>query len=432
MRGALVLAATAAVAAAIGAVGAPAASAPSFASEQLVGTLADDNWEPTTAADPTSSYVYQAVTGIGAHECDRHNCPGTSILVRASSDGGATWGPLVFVCGIACKNVGWQFDPQLAVANDGTVYAAWLNTFNPGTVLSKSFNHGRTWTTPVTMNDGLTYNDKPILAISPSGKDVYLAFNSKTNAYAVASHDFGATFSAPVKTNSDAFSYLAYGGTVAPNGNVYFGETGESKDALGLEPVAVVSSTDGGQTWTTRILDTSQEAPPCAFKGCYRDFYSSQATVAADAAGTLMFAYLLNTVPDAPKSVYIRTSTDGVTWSARNLVNADGDSNMPAIAAGPAAGDFRLVWQDNRNGQNAWNTWYARTATVGRTWSADLRLSNLGSGAPYKSSSGYTFPFGDYLGLAVGPDGTNHAIWGEGDGIYTGGGTGGSWWSRGG
>jgi len=154
----------------------PAAGArtppPSFVSEQLAGTLADDNWEPTVAADPSSSYVYQAVTGIGAHECAEHNCPGTSILVRASSDGGATWGPFVFACGIACKNVGWQFDPQLQVASDGTVYAAWLNTFDPGTVLAKSYDHGRTWTAPVTMNGSLTYNDKPILAISPSGKEI--------------------------------------------------------------------------------------------------------------------------------------------------------------------------------------------------------------------------------------------------------------------
>jgi hypothetical protein len=413
------------------AVAAPSASAPSFTSEQLAGTLADDYWEPTTATDPRSSYVYQAVTGIGSHECAHHNCPGTSILVRASSDGGATWGPFVFVCGVACKNVGWQFDPQLAVATDGTVYAAWLNTFNPGTVLSKSFDHGRTWTTPVTMNDGLTYNDKPILAISPSGKDVYLAFNDKADAYAVASHDFGASFSAPVKTNSDSYSYLAYGGTVAPNGHVYFGETGETKDALGPEPVAVVSSSDGGRTWKTTILDTSQEAPPCPFKGCYRDFFSSQATIASDASGKLMFAYVLNTVPDAPKSLNVRTSNDGLAWSAPSLVNTSGDSNMPSIASGPTAGDFRLVWQDDRNGVNGWNTWYSRTTNSGASWSPPVRLSNLGSGAPYKSPAGYTFPFGDYLGLAVDSVGTNFAIWGEGNGIYTGGGTGGSWWTRG-
>jgi hypothetical protein len=371
------------------------------------------------------------VTGIGAHECANHNCPGTSILVRGSSDGGATWGPLNFVCGIGCKNVGWQFDPQLAVATDGTVYAAWLNTFNPGTVLSKSFDHGRTWSAPVTMNGSLSYNDKPILAISPSGKDVYLAFNDKTDAYAVASHDFGASFAAPVKTNADSYAYLAYGGTVAANGSVYFGETGESKSGLGPEPVAVVRSGDGGRTWTSTILDTSQEAPPCAFKGCYADFYSSQATVAADASGKLVFAYLLNTVPGAPKSLYVRTSLDGLTWSARSLVNAAGDSNMPSLAAGPSSGDFRLVWQDNRNGADAWNTWYAQTTNGAATWSKPTRLSNLGSGAPYKSDAGYTFPFGDYLGLSVDAAGTNFVIWGEGNGIYTGGGTGGSWWTRG-
>src|SRR5919204_93130 len=250
-------------------------------------------------------------------------------------------------------------------------------------------------------------NWEPTVAADPSSAYVYLAFNDKADAYAVASHDYGATFSLPVKTNTDGYAYLAYGGTVAPNGNVYFGETGESKDALGPEPVAVVGSRDGGNTWTTTILDTSEEAPPCSFKGCYRDFYSSQATVAADASGKLVFAYLLNTLPDAPKSLYVRTSTDGLTWSARSLVNADGDSNMPAIAAGPGSGDFRLVWQDDRNGANAWNTWYARSTDGARSWSADVRLSNLGSGAPYKTAAGYPFPFGDYLGLAVDAGGTN-------------------------
>jgi hypothetical protein len=407
------------------------AAAPSFTNEQLVGTVADDFWEPTTAADLHSSYVYQAVTGIGAHECAQHNCPGTSILVRASSDSGRTWGPLTFVCGIACKNVGWQFDPQLAVAADGTVYAAWLNTFNPGTVLAKSFDHGRTWTIPVTTNGDLSYNDKPTLVISPSGKDVFLSFDDKTDDYVVVSHDFGVSFSAPVKTNNDAYTYLSYGGTITASGHVYFAQTGEPKGGVGAEPVSLVASTDGGATWTRTTLDFSDEPPVCTFKGCYGDFYSSQAVVASDSSGRLVFAYLKNTAPEAPKRLYVRTSADGVTWTAPRLVNSLGDSNMPAIAAGPAAGDFRLMWQDDRNGAEAWNTWYARSTDGGATWSAPVRLSNLGSGAPYKSASGYAFPFGDYGGLAVDAAGTNFAIWGEGDGIYTGGGTGGSWWTRG-
>jgi hypothetical protein len=132
--------------------------------------------------------------------------------------------------------VGWQFDPQLAVVSDGTVYAAWLNTFNPGTVLSKSFDHGRTWTAPVTMNGDLTYNDKPTLVVSPSGKDVYLTFDDKTDDYSVVSHDYGATFSAPIQTNTDAYEYLSYGGTITPVGAVYFAQTGEPKSGVGDEP----------------------------------------------------------------------------------------------------------------------------------------------------------------------------------------------------
>jgi hypothetical protein len=412
---------------------APAAAAPqpSFTSQQLVGTLSDDFWEPTTAADPHLGFVYQAVTAIGSHECANHNCPGTSIKVRASSDGGTTWGPLVFVCGIACKNVGWQFDPQLAVAADGTVYAAWLNTFNPGTVLSKSFDHGRTWTAPVTMNGDLTYNDKPTLVVSPSGKDVYLTFDDKTDDYSVVSHDFGTTFSAPIQTNSDAYQYLSYGGTITPSGGVYFAQTGEPKSGVGDEPVSLVRSVDGGATWTRTTLDASAEPPVCTFKSCYADFFSSQAVVASDGTGKLVFAYLKSTVDGGAKGLYVRASSDGATWSAPLLVNARGDSNMAAIAAGPTAGDFRLMWQDNRNGANAWNTWLSRTTNGGATWSSPARSSNLGSGAPYKTPAGYTFPFGDYGGLAVDSAGTNFAIWGEGDGIYTGGGTGGSWWVRG-
>ena len=311
------------------------------------------------------------------------------------------------------------------------MYAAWLNTFNPGTVLAKSFDHGRTWTAPVTMNGDLTYNDKPTLVISPSGKDVYLTFDDKTDDYSVASHDYGATFSAPIQTNSDAYEYLSYGGTITPNGSVYFAQTGEPKSGAGDEPVSLVRSSDGGVTWTRTTIDTSAEPPVCTFKGCYADFYSSQATVASDAAGKLVFAYLKSAVDGGPKSLYVRTSTSGTSWSAPILVNANGDSNMPALAAGPTAGDFRLVWQDNRNGTNAWNTWYSRTTNGGATWSTPVRLSNLGAGAPYKTAAGYTFPFGDYGGLAVDPAGTNFAIWGEGNGIYVGGGTGGSWWTRG-
>jgi len=161
---------------------------------------------------------------------------------------------------------------------------------------------------------------------------------------------------------------------------------------------------------------------------CYPDYYDATPSVAVDSAGHLVVAYTFSAVANGPKSLFIRTSSDGVTWSAPSLVNDKGDSNVPQIANGPAAGDFRLAWQDNRTG--AFNTWYAASSDGGGSWSKQARLSNLPSGAPYKSAAGYTFTDGDYFGIAVSSAGITYAIWGEADGssIYC---CGDVWYTRG-
>ena len=106
-----------------------------------------------------------------------------------------------------------------------------------------------------------------------------------------------------------------------------------------------------------------------------------------------------------------------------------GDAGFPVVESGPTAGDFRAAWQDDRNGPTAWNTWYERTTNGGSTWSAQVRLSNVGSGAAYKSGNGYAFPYGDYFDIDVNASGTNVATWGEGT-SYNG--PGGTWFTRGG
>ncbi len=423
-------------------------TAVSFASEQpFPGTGA--YWEPTVAVDPSSSYVYQAVTFINASKsCP--GCPGTAIFIRASPDGGATWGPAhpIYLAG----GNGWQYDPQLKVATDGTVYAVFLQTFDPGSVLFKSTDHGATWSGPYTMNGALTYNDKPILEISPSGQDVYVAFNVKTASYVAVSHDYGRTF-AQVKTSNESLWWYTYGGTYdAADGSVLFAQVGEagttstgSGKAItngghvgGLEKIFVLRMNHGGTSWTNTFIDPSATPTPCNISACYVDYFAAQGSLAADSAGNLMLAYTDNAANGTPHSLFVRTSTDGVHWSDRILVNNLGDSNFPTVASGPTPGDFRLAWQDNRNnacwncgGLGGWNTWFTRTTNDGSTWSTDVRLSNLGSGAWYKTLQGYDFTDGDYFGLAVSPStGVNYVIWGEADGssIYCCGGT---WYTSG-
>ncbi len=189
-----------------------------------------------------------------------------------------------------------------------------------------------------------------------------------------------------------------------------------------------MTSSDGGMSWREIPFVVSHEGAPCEVRRCYPDFYTAQDAVAADRSGELIFVFAKNDRKQGPNSLYFSRSGDGgSTWSAPALLNARGNNTSPALVAGPAAGDFRLVWQDNRNGPHAWNTWYARSQDGGVTWNAALRLSDRGSGAPYKHGNGYDFPFGDYLGLSVDSSGADHVIWGEGSAVYVPGGT---WWTR--
>ncbi|MGI8890393.1 MAG: hypothetical protein ACR2G0_06365, partial [Chthoniobacterales bacterium] len=108
--------------------------------------------------------------------------------------------------------------------------------------------------------------------------------------------------------------------------------------------------------------------------------------------------------------------------------NEEASNAFPAIAAGRAVNDFRIVWQGDNGDPRSWNTFYRRTTDGGTNWSETVRLSDRLDGAPYKSSAGYAFPYGDYLSLSVDGEGRNHFIWGEGD-SYDG--PGGVWYTRG-
>ena len=396
-----------------------------------------DDWEPAVAVDPANAnYVYQAITRYtGPKACG--NCRLPAIIIRRSTDGGATWMPDQF---LAATNKG-QYDPQIEVAAlTGHVYAVWLDAFTPGSTFTKSTNRGATWSTGKSFagkGKKPSWNDKPWLVISGDGQHVYLGFNS-SDSYVVSSHDGGITFSTPVKTNSDNRYWFHSGGAVSPtNGNVaYFACStfGSGNTYAGDATIEVLKTTNGGVSWTTTRVDTSREVPPCGWAaGCSTGFLGSSAAMAIDSAGKLMIAYNANDTPGAPEQMYLRTSTDGVAWSPRqriSVVSTSVHNAFPAVATRPGvAGDFRVTWQDDRiQSQTGWNTWYRRTTNGGTSWSADIRLSDRTDGAPYKSANGYQFPYGDYHELAVAPDGWNHVIWGAGT-SYTG--PGGVWYTRG-
>jgi len=385
------------------------------------------DWEPAIAADPSAPYVYQLTTRYHAPAC--HGCGDPAIVFRRSSDGGRTWEADSYLDPVP----GSQHDPQIEVASDGTIYAVYLHRLRPGVVLQKSSDLGVTWTPPVVLKDagGPRWSDKPWLTLSPDGRDVYIAFNS-SDSYVAASRDYGRTFETPVRTNQDQRHWFHSGGAVAPNGDVYFTAVDYSQNYRGVSHINVLKSIDGGASWTTHRVDTSQEIPACRWaEGCYRGFLGPSATLAIDPVGTILLAYHTGDRPGGPQAMWIRTSTNGVDWSSRRRVSARPDRVNNAFPAAAAfdRGDFRLVWQDDRrSSRDGWNTWYRSTADGGSTWSRVARLSDVGSGPSYRDKNGYRFPYGDYLEIAVDQNGMNGVIWGAGE-SYDG--NGGTWFTRG-
>jgi hypothetical protein len=409
----------------------PSATAPGFDSEMVWS--GEDDWEPAVAVDPVNpDRVYQLTTRYsGARPCN--NCS-PNIIFRRSDDGGATWGADSFL--IVTRKA--QNDPQIEVATSGHVYAAWLDSYNPGVSFIRSMDFGATWTARINFTGKgkkPSWSDKPWLAMSADGQHVYIAFNA-SDSYVVNSHNFGSSFSNAVKTNNDTRYWFHSGGVVSPSNpnTVWFAAADYSQTYAGPANINVLKSTDGGATWTRTIVDTSAEMPDCEWAdGCFLGFFGPSIALAIDSAGKLLIAYNAGDVAGGPQKMWARTSTDGgATWSARQeLSNGSSTVNnaFPAAAAGPTAGDFRVVWQDDRNqSRTGWNTWYRRTTNGGSTWGTALQLSDLTSGAPYKNAAGYKFPYGDYFEMAVDSSGRNHILWGEGD-SYTG--PGGTWYTRG-
>jgi hypothetical protein len=409
---------------------APAAPPAGWAGEQVISPTADD-WEPAIATDPHAPYVYLLATRYTGPTACGNQCPLPFHVLKVSSDGGATWGPDQYLC--ACRGVGGQFDPEIEVVpNTGAVYAAWMNGYN--VVFSKSANHGQTWTTPVPVYGNVSWNDKPILAVSGNGNDVYIAFNGPTGGdpWIAQSHDAGATWTQTKIVDSKRYIY-AFDGDVLPNGTVVFSETsllyGGGGALTGDDQVYVYRSTNAGGTWSTIPVDTVQIGPVCTAAGCPADYYPGHSAISGFGNSNLVVLYDGASVSGGNETIYAKSSTDGgATWSARVALSTAGEmGDFPAVEMGSAT-DVR-AWYMQTNGGNfdAWNVWYRTSSNGGTTWSTPVKISDVTSGASYKTANGFLEPYGDYGEIAVTNTGKTIATWGEGN-SYTG--PGGVWVNR--
>jgi hypothetical protein len=399
-----------------------------WAGQRLMHPTADD-WEPALATDPREPWVYVAITRFGHPPCRQGNCPDPAIVVRTSPDGGRTFGPAVYVC--ECRRVQSQFDPLLEVVPaTGELYAVWMNDWN--IVFARSADHGQTWSAPVSVSGNVAWGDKPAMAVSPDGRDVYVTFNGPTggDVWVAVSRDGGATWS-QVRVTDGSRYYFAYQGAVAPDGRVTFAQTsltytGPGAAAEGPVQIHAITSDDGGLTWTDVVVDTVELGVPCTSEWCYADYYDGHAAIAADRDGDLVIAYDGARTAGGPRRIWVRSSTDGgLTWSARTAISPRGvNAGFPA-AVGAGDDRVRLWFMDQRTGR--WNVWYRRSSDLGATWSDPVRISDATSGTAYKDADGFTEVYGDYGEIGITSTGRTVAVWGEGASYR---GPGGAWFNR--
>jgi len=389
-----------------------------FTAQTRMGFSVDNEWEPAIATDKFGhAYIlypqYGGVPGCAA-------CYSPTMILQISSDHGSNWGSptIMYPAG---ETTG-QWDAQLSVdpVDGKTVYASWLQNGKSDIVVAKSINYGATWTV-VTADHTNAGTDKPILAVR--GQNVYVSYDHTQTAYVAYSHDGGATFT-EVKVNQNAKLgwSLGGGGTVTPNGNIFFSWAGYEQNggAKGNVNLYISKSTDGGATWSTKTIDVSKAPPDCSAFACGWAFLGAQATMTSDTSGNLYALWNAGSVDKGPERIYFSKSTDGgTTWSAKADVStapAGTHHGFPAIAA-TGNGNVRIAWMDARaanGGMDKWNVYYRSSTNGGSNWTNEVDLSTYVAGSTYIFTDGFRFPFGDYFEMDIDEQGTSHLVWGEG------------------
>jgi hypothetical protein len=381
----------------------------------------------------------------------------------ASFDGGCTWTGGHLLPGFDENEL--VSDPSFAFAPDGTVYVGVLyspydpatgNWSGSGIAVLASHDGGRTFDPPVKVLDTpgtAIFHDKPWIAVDqtrgPDRGSLYVMWSYDSGGFcgdgnycsqALAfsrSTDGGRTFS-PTRTIEGSAPFCTNPATGRPAGSL------RCDGALGAIPVVepdgtvvvafayenlmdsaqptrllVISSTDGGLSWTapdsvTTLRDDFGVIPPANFRTV-----TLPALAADPTTGQLYLAWSQR--HGREDDVFAATSTDaGTTWSAPLQVNDDAPERgathvQPQIAVAPDGVVTVIFFDTHYDPRHALvDVTLAQSLDHGASWRPNQRVTTASfdpaTGAP-TDEYGNRF-LGDYQGLAV--DNTfAHPFWND-------------------
>lgn len=406
--------------------------------------------------------------------------------VYFSMDGGHTfsnvklpgWDPSTGASGLF-KHVQAGGDPVLAFAPNGALYYSALvydlsqpNHTPSGVAVAISRNGGANWTAPVMVHYESAnnfFNDKQWIAAGANGT-VYVTwtlFKSNkgqggyisSNIVGSVSHNYGATWSDPIKVSDSSHPYDQGSSTaIAPDGTIYVAYEGNQANDVFKDQIVLARSTDGGRTFTNtelgRVYDDVNCYPLNVAQGRARLSFqqfriNSFPSLAIDPTnGHMAIAWaddqgnpgcgsaspsFSGTTNNQVKLV---TSVNGTSWTAPHIITSGADKAFPAVGANagrivvgyytrnfspvPTAGDRSCgrAFLDTSDPTYPFSAPvytdlvpvcldYAMSSSTDG-YASEKRLSTQSSN-PYVQFSGSFI--GDYTGVAVNSIGKAHAAW---------------------
>jgi hypothetical protein len=300
---------------------------------------------------------------------------GSDAMYSRSSDGGHSFSQPVKVS----TNSDISFNSTLTLDGSGNIYIAWTtvdqSTGNGGIFVSRSTDHGLTFSTPVIASSPTQDADFARISVDKSGNilPVFIVSLASRNPslFAARSTNGGASFSPPVQISGNSQSVSTTGASVAFDsagvGYIVYSDTGSTPVALRL-----AIAPDGQRFGSSSIISDGQ-----------KDDFAPDITI--DKNGAIYVAFysrfddpLLGLTRDVE---LIKSCDKGGTFSGQvNISNNPGQSVFPSIVV-DSEGVISVAWEDNTDNDQG-DIFFSSSTDGGATFHPSQNLS-ANSGASF-------------------------------------------------
>ena len=334
----------------------------SATSGQSVNVSADLQGSSDSHAAISGSHVYVVWTTT-------ESSGSTQVLFRASSNYGATWGPVL--------NISNDAGP----ANYGRVDASGSNVFvfwtdksagNSEVYFAVSNDCGATWAAPADLSNSATPSRH--FRTLTVGSDIYVAWVEKLSGnnevQFTSSQDSGAHWSAVQDLSSDVNDSVNIG--IAKVSNSIF------VTWMALTPhfqILLRGSNDGGSNWNP-VINVSNDAGNATLPDIWAQW---------SLAGGDVYVVWQDTTSGTSQIMFRVSHDAGATWSSSVNLSHDSGKSSNAKVSGQVLGDLDYVyvaWTDSTPGNN--DIFFASSSNGGLTFhgTADLSANTGSSSTP--------------------------------------------------